>query len=330
MDNIMQPNKLAPMTPVKPYPNHTTNNNESHRQYNDDDDATVSTSNCSHNNTTPKTHHETAFHVTGIHVPSDHAIADTGATGHFVLPGTPVTNIAPVIQALVINLPDGKQLVSTHTCCLNVPWLPAPAREAHIVPGLAHASLVSIKTLCDAGCRVTYDDENCRVYFNQTMVWIGHREPTTGLWVLPLDPLKTTDNVTPTRNDSETNHVASNAYTMTSKESLIKYLHQCLFSPPKRTLIKAINNNQFTTWPGLTAKAVQQYLLDNAPATGKGHMKRQRQGIRSTKIKLHENLEQIETERDMNPPQEKVATNHLFCYTGRSITPKHSHSLQLN
>jgi hypothetical protein len=103
---------------------------------------------------------------------------------------------------------------------------------------------------------------------------------------------------------------------MTSKESLIQYLHQCLFSPPKRTLIKAIDNNQFTTWPGLTAKAVQQYLPDSSPATDKGHMKRQKQGIRSTKMKLHDKLEKIETARDMNPPQEKVSTNHLFCYNG--------------
>jgi hypothetical protein len=45
-------------------------------------------------------------------------------------------------------------------------------------------------------------------------------------------------------------------------------------------------------------------------------MKRQKQGIRSTKTQLHDKLEQIETARDMHPPQEKVSTNHLFCYTG--------------
>jgi hypothetical protein len=65
-----------------------------------------------------------------------------------------------------------------------------------------------------------------------------------------------------------------------------------------------LNNNQFPTWPGFTAKAVKQYLPESSPAIDKGHMKRQKQDIRSTKEKLHNKLEQIETARDMHPPQE--------------------------
>ena len=101
---------------------------------------------------------------------------------------------------------------------------------------------------------------------------------------------------------------------MTSKASLIKYLHQCLFCPPKRTLLKAIKNNQLTTWPGLTAEAVEKYLPDHTPATDKGHMRRQRKGMRSTKSK--EALDIIEHNRDMNPPVEKEKLNQLFCYVG--------------
>ena len=48
---------------------------------------------------------------------------------------------------------------------------------------------------------------------------------------------------------------------MTSTGALVKYLHQCLFSPPKRTLIKVIKNNQLATWPGLTARAEGDSLL---------------------------------------------------------------------
>ena len=64
-------------------------------------------------------------------------------------------------------------------------------------------------------------------------------------------------------------------------QARIKYLHQCLYSPPIKTLIVAVNNNQLDTWPGLTARAIRRNLSD-APATAKGHMKRPRQGIRST------------------------------------------------
>ena len=70
---------------------------------------------------------------------------------------------------------------------------------------------------------------------------------------------------------------------MTSKASLVQYLHQAVFSPPNATLLKAVHNNQFVTWPGLTVKAVKKYLPDSSPATDKGHMKRQKQGIRSMK-----------------------------------------------
>ena len=49
------------------------------------------------------------------------------------------------------------------------------------------------------------------------------------------------------------------------------------------------------TWPGLTTEAVQKYLPDSCPATNKGHMKRQRKDIRSTKDKINDALEQIET-----------------------------------
>ena len=107
---------------------------------------------------------------------------------------------------------------------------------------------------------------------------------------------------------------------MTSKRDLITYLHQCLFSPPKRTLLKAIHNNQLVTWPGLTTKAVSKYLDDDSPATDKGHMKRLRQGIRSTKVKdpnITYITELAALSADMNPPKTTEEFNHLFCYTGQ-------------
>ena len=62
------------------------------------------------------------------------------------------------------------------------------ATRAHILPGLTHTSLISINMLCDAGWKVEYDTSDCRVIFKHGVVWKGRLEPTTGLWVLPLDP----------------------------------------------------------------------------------------------------------------------------------------------
>ena len=103
-----------------------------------------------------------------------------------------------------------------------------------------------------------------------------------------------------------------NAYAMTSKASLVQCLNQAAFSPPKATLLKSVNNNQFVTWPGLTVKAVKIYLPDFSPATDKGHMKQQKQGIRSTKEKIMMALSTIETARDINPPIEKETQNQIF------------------
>ena len=111
-------------------------------------------------------------------------------------------------------------------------------------------------------------------------------------------------------------HTANNAYQMTSKEELIRYLHQCLFCPPKSTLLKAIKNNQLETWPGLTEEAFQKYLPDSCLVTDKGHMKRQKKGIRSTKDKIKDALENIETAQCMNPPEERERMNQIFMTLG--------------
>ena len=145
------------------------------------DKATVIQSNTSTNHKNPPkqpkqnaaTH--TNYTTAQLNIVKNMAVADAGATGHFVLPGTPVTNIKIARHPLKINLPDGDYLASTHTCMMDIPWLPNEAKEAHIVPGLAHTSLISIKILCDAGCKVTYDDNECRKYYRKKIVWLRKR-----------------------------------------------------------------------------------------------------------------------------------------------------------
>ena len=120
--------------------------------------------------------------------------------------------------------------------------------EAHTVPGLACASLISIKQMCDNGCSVIYDKNECRVYYKKKIVLVGEREPATGLWVLPITPKhKPTRRTTPsdlkmmeTHPNSDTIHTACNAYSISNIKDLVTYLHQCLLSPTKTTLLHAI------------------------------------------------------------------------------------------
>ena len=125
------------------------------------------------------------FNMSAIKIGADRAIADAGATSHFLLPGAQVLNTPPTKYPLCIHLPDGT-LKSAHTATLDVPWLPEETRQAHIVPGLSQTLLISIKKLCDAGCIVTYNEKECKVEYKGKIVLSGIREPCTGLWILPL------------------------------------------------------------------------------------------------------------------------------------------------
>ena len=98
-------------------------------------------------------------------------------------------------------------------------------------------------------------------------------------WLATVDQLRQEATV----HEQQEHEQANNVFHTTTKAELIKYLHQAAFSPVKATWKKAIENGHFTTWPGLTPEAVEKYLPRHSPATDKGHMSRQKQGIRPTK-----------------------------------------------
>ena len=97
------------------------------------------------------------------------------------------------------------------------------------------------------------------------MVLSGHRNVSTGLWTLPIAPIDKPWLCTDRCDLSILHHFrtqqkmkqANNAYTMPTAKARVKYLHQCLFSPPTTTLINAIHNNQLSKWPGLTESAIR-------------------------------------------------------------------------
>ena len=56
--------------------------------------------------------------------PVQMAISDSGATDHFLVEGAPAINIKRAKYPIKILLPNGKRIKSTHTCNLDIPWLP--------------------------------------------------------------------------------------------------------------------------------------------------------------------------------------------------------------
>ena len=63
---------------------------------------------------------------------------------------------------------------------------------------------------------------------------------------------------------------------------MAKFLHAACFAPTKTTFIKAVKNNHFLSWPGLEPELMSKHLEINE-STIKGHMKRERSNLQSTK-----------------------------------------------
>jgi hypothetical protein len=223
------------------------------------------------------------------------AIANTAATGNYVTPDCPVTNIHPTSTGINVTIPDGSNITSSHTALLRLPpTLPLGARIAHIFPGLKSGSLISIGQLCDHGCTAFFDAKQLRISYNNEIIMTGFRSvDTNNLWLLQLDdhvsgpsasapspsqvPNHSTPHIEPTIGTA--NSIVSN----NTLAEQIAFYHATLFSPVISTWCDAIDRNSFTTWPELTSAQVRKYLPEGSIATIKGHLHQQRANLRSTK-----------------------------------------------
>ena len=173
------------------------------------------------------------------------AIADTGASGHYLRPNDPHIETNGTKTPILVGLPNGAVLQSTNkTCKLALPQLPPDAREAHIIPGLTHSSLVSIGQLCDAGCEATFDKQKVTITKDQITLISGQRDSRTGLWRIPLDIQNMPTNTI--------QYQCNSAYQTNTISDLIAFLHATAFSPAPSTWIQAIQKGFFQSWPGLT------------------------------------------------------------------------------
>ncbi len=103
------------------------------------------------------------------------AILDSGATSHFLVVDAPCEDIQPALMPLTVRQPDGAQVRSSHTCSLHIENLPKNARVAHVIPGLASHSLLSVVRLCNAGCKVIFTKINCCVKYRGRTVLRGYK-----------------------------------------------------------------------------------------------------------------------------------------------------------
>ena len=258
---------------------------------------------------------------------------------------------------MIILQPSGEMLQSPHTCNLKIPWLPAEMQKAHIVPGLVHTTLISIRQFCKAGAEVLFDGNACYVLHRGRIVLKGTINKQTDLWDLPIaptEPLGMPDtegvwdnknfgayaglfvNMTAVNGDikiTTKKQLMNNAYTIRSARARIKYIHQCLFYPPIPTLLDVVQRGYLKLWTGLTVHAVNRYLTES-PATAKGHMKLRRQytrsGSRPTRLskQQQEKIREIVNGVEDNNDSVDGRVNHLFCHA--ALTDKQENTVYMD
>ena len=192
------------------------------------------------------------------------------------------------------------------------------AKTATILPNLKSSSLVSLGQICDDNCTVVMDKSKLVAtksnkikvsYKNQDVLLKGIRNPTDGLYdvniptrkkqsVLNINtlPMQKLDNLLESYKQQNTLISKTDLHPIQvtnpslnvilrknqTKQQLVTFLHRACCCPTTQTWTKAIQNNHFTTWPGLTVSLVRKHLSPSI-ATAKGHLKQERQGLQSTK-----------------------------------------------
>ena len=113
------------------------------------------------------------------------------------------------------------------------------------------------------------------------MVLIGNRDPDSELWRLPINPTgpalatnvvaKQNLQLLPSQRLNNLNYIMNNMHTILYLRNQVKFMHQTLFPPLLRALIKAINNNQLKGMPFMMTNLIRKHLT-TLPATAKGRM----------------------------------------------------------
>jgi hypothetical protein len=258
---------------------------------------------------------------------------DTACTSHAGKPDDPFipTNKR---STKVFALADGHATPATTVAKLHHA-VREPARTVDIVPALQGNSLLSGGKFAEAGYISICDGEEVNIYDGRTAkitvseeaVLKGWRCLHQNLWRVPLQSNVTNLNLHtlildgPTGTESlnslytvpssaamlehieifsrpNPNETINNVYELPSIEKAVRYLHGAAGFPTKATWLRSIRAGNYLTWPLINVKNVYKYFPESEE-TQKGHMRNQRQGIRSTKRVLTPNpsaLRSVESE----------------------------------
>jgi hypothetical protein len=175
------------------------------------------------------------------------------------------------------------------------------------LPRFSTSHLASVKTLLLAQSNLqmqTTSQSLTKTQLTSTMPMIqsslspkganlwGWRDKNSNLWHIPLvrmvRNLNTNTvllNCPPSKfllNRPDPVEAVHSVYELKTQPELVRYLHASAVFPTKPTWLKAIKNQQFSSWPGLTTDAVRHHFPD-LDKIHKGHGGCTPSGLRSTK-----------------------------------------------
>ncbi len=180
-------------------------------------------------------------------------------------------------------------------------------------------SLLSTSKLVEADYVAIYDKQEVNFYDATTTkivvleeeVLTGWRCPVTKLWQVPLvdkpdnlnmDTLlldhparlkslnklyevqttqKSRSHIRALLAQTDKEEYVHNVYKLPSIKQTVRYLHTAAGHPTEDTWLKAIRKGNYNSWPLIDTRKVQKYFPESEE-TQFGHMRGQRQGVRST------------------------------------------------
>ena len=131
------------------------------------------------------------------------------------------------------------------------------------------------ESICDNGFEFTFNQTNVNIQLNTKTLRTGYREQSTGLGRVKLDIQQKAVN-------HKAHGQANSIVPAGTIADTVKFLHMACFSPSKSTLIRAVENGNFATWPMFTSHNIKKYL-PKSEATTMGHLDQQRKNIQSTR-----------------------------------------------
>jgi hypothetical protein len=136
-----------------------------------------------------------------------------------------------------------------------------------------------------------YDDHTTTITADKPPVLEADRCNLTGLCKLPLHLEGIAANGEPPHDEA-----INVIFNLPSACQNFLWYHAAAGFTPKETFIRAVCNRNYATWPKLTIKLIHKYMPD-LDETAKGHLKGQRQGVRSTKQKAFKTMIKVEEAR---------------------------------